>query len=189
MNRIPQSGELYRHFNNKLYQIITVAKHSETGERLVIYQALYGDYGVYARPLEMFIGEVDHAKYPEVTQKHRFERIEREAADVEGKTTIDDAVPASQDMSAENIKAENARTENTGEMQIEPKLMEFLDANDFEKKYSILLSMRDCITDKMINNMAVVLDVVIPEGDLDDRYEQLKICVRTRQRFESMRLR
>ena len=169
--RIPVSGEIYRHFKNKLYQIVTIATHSETGEKLVIYQALYGDFGVYARPLSMFTSEVDREKYPEVTQKYRFELVEREKKEDVTGTQQNKSVPSDT------------------EEQVEPKLMEFLDADSFEEKYDILTSMRDIITDKMINNMAVVLDVVIPEGDLDDRYEQLKQCIRTRQRFESTRLR
>ena len=67
---------LYKHFKNKYYIVEDVAYHSETEEEYVVYRRLYGDKSLWIREKSTFLSEVDHEKYPEVTQKFRFELVE-----------------------------------------------------------------------------------------------------------------
>ena len=83
MNReIPKPGEIWHHFKGKNYKILAVGHHSETGEKMVVYRWYtlttdLSDLEPCIRPLDMFMSEVDHEKYPDVKQKYRFEKVER----------------------------------------------------------------------------------------------------------------
>lgn len=139
MRENPRPGEFYRHFKNKLYQIIAVATHSESKEQLVIYQALYGDFGVYARPLDMFLSEVDREKYPDVEQKYRFEKLENISETSKKITDINSEI---------NIETSGDEQKNF--------FIDFLDADDYYTKKKILLANKENITDKQLD---VIFDI------------------------------
>ena len=185
---IPRAGEFYMHFKGKLYQIITVASHTETEEELVIYQALYGTYKTYARPLEMFLSEVDHKKYPKAEQKYRFRKVElcENAGDHVGvKIAAEqkaDAKPAYEETS-ENVQKITQEEEEAQENNIEP-LLKFLDASDLNERLNILVQYKDQITETMLESMGMAMDCVLTGKTLEEQYYELDKVIRTKLQYE-----
>ena len=188
MSFIPRPREIYKHFKGNLYQVTAVAEHTETGELLVIYQALYGDFRTYARPLEMFTGRVDCEKYPDVTQEFRFELQGPEA---ERQREESEPVPrgAASRKKAGSSESSWASEPTEGELTLDPMVLEFLDANSYEQRLNILTALHHRITNDMINTMAVACDIEVGTGDVEERYEALKTCLVKLERYEGNRLR
>ena len=216
MERTPRPNEIYQHFKGNLYRVVTLAKHADTGQMLVIYQALYGSFEVFARPLADFTGKVDREKYPDAAAEYRFTLLPQivgqvsEAERAEMRQEPDTAQP--QSSGAENPEAGNRRQtepdrtlvqERTAptksadiqpqdeqeEPALDPMLLAFLDADTYEEKLAIFTDMRGRVTDDMLTTMAVSMDIDLKEGELMDRYEELKNCIIMREKYECNRLR
>ena len=174
---IPKSNEIYRHFKGNLYKIISIAIHSETEEQMVVYQGLYGDFPVYCRPLSMFVSKVDRDKYPDVSQEYRFEKVEN-------LVSADTCVNIVTGKDIKGLGGNCLQKETEESVDIDPLILEFLDAKTVLDKKNILAALHHRITDEMINTLAVAMDVVIEEGEVEERYRQLKTCLDTIERYE-----
>ena len=197
MQQLPKANEIYRHFKGNLYRVITIATHTETREKLVIYQALYGDFGIYARELSMFMSRVDRQKYPDAPQEYRFELVPEiigqqvpqqrstEMAVAETNVVLETKPQSQAECMA---KAAESETENE-EAALDSRLLAFLDADTYREKLNLLVSMRESLTDDMVNTMAVSLDVEVNEGAIEERYDALKNCLLMLEKYECSRLR
>ncbi|MDD3185479.1 MAG: DUF1653 domain-containing protein [Anaerostipes sp.] len=157
--KIPRPGEFYRHRKGKLYQIITIACHSETMESLVIYQGLYDDYKTYARPLSMFLDEKDGEK--------RFKRVKlRQGSgdDFINETVVEEKKTPKQDI-----------------------LLEFLDAQGIQEKYNVLCSREENISEAALDSIGISMDFVLNSNDREGKIEELKEFLETKIKYESGR--
>ncbi len=223
MSRIPRPYEVYKHFKGNQYQIIAVAEHSETGETLVIYQALYGAFQIYARELSNFMSPVDHIKYPEVAQEQRFELQtggqfgQEERTELQNivwqdasqgiasqdnvaqgvlqgnlsQDSVAQGVPqgnASQDSVIQDVPKRDAPRDDT-ELNLDPLVIEFLDADSYEQRLNILAGLHHRITDEMITTMAISCDIEVEDGPTEQRYEELRTCLLTLEKYECNRVR
>ncbi len=198
----PAPYERYRHFKGGIYQIIAIATDSETRNEMVVYQALYGDYGFFVRELSMFMSPVDKNKYPDVKQADRFELItENDNKPEQVSDTTDDHVV--KPFSAFQVRPDNhAQTEaptnnsmdrtieeEAAELNMNPLVIAFLDSDSVDDRIKILGNLHNDITDDMIDVMAMAIDTSVGPGDVETRYEDLKSCLHTIAKYETNRLR
>ena len=162
MRSIPKPGEIYRHFKGNIYKVITLAMHTETEEMMVVYGPEDGKGGAYVRPLDMFLGEVDHEKYPEVTDRYRFTLLEED---------------------------DEAAIESAAQRGLNPLLTAFLDAQTYEDKLGKLIAMRGKVNVDVLDYVAMSLDVSAPAEDPDEKYEQILAKLKALERYECSRLR
>ena len=194
MNRIPQPGTFYRHFKNKLYQVIAVATHSETGEKMVVYQALYGDYQVYVRPLEMFISPVDRKKYPDAVQEYRFEQVFPGQMDKLEKNGNEPAAENSEDRGYAAAVENNVEYDNKNQPEEEPMghewLERFLDADRLEDRLAVLKQMEGHVTQRELDCIFLSLDLQPETGKTKtEQMSALRRHIQLLRRYDGGRLR
>ena len=182
MRTLPVPGEFYRHFKNRLYQIVAIAYHSETREAMVVYQALYGEYKIWVRPLSMFMEEVDRVKYPEVQQKFRFEKV-----NLAGQSE------AAMDLAGGMIQSGTEAKDSCDEPRpMSPYLLEFLDAMDekhYNKMLEALAKLSGHATQKEIDDICLVLDMQTVGVSVEEQIADIRRHIHMLKKFDGERLR
>lgn len=213
---LPAAGQRYRHFKGNLYQIVGVARDSEDVDNLVVvYQALYGDYGLYVRPLDMFMSEVDHDKYPNATAKYRFERVDGTANSGENEransgeknlapVAKEDEKEEQSINNTENVIMHEIKKDVTSEVftspewevqenyegEVRPELIRFLDAETSKERLEVLRQIKSKMDEQLLTNLELSLDLMPDEREtMERRIDLIERNLENRMRFETSRLR
>ncbi|MFT3985572.1 MAG: DUF1653 domain-containing protein [Lachnospiraceae bacterium] len=177
MREEPKEFQVYKHFRGTDYQVLAIAKHTETNEKLVIYRALYDPQKVYARPVEMFMSEISCKLYPDSQRRYRFELV-----------TGDEKVPEIKAKVTEQ-QITQALYEDYDDSVIDPELEKFLDEKSYEKKLEMLIGLKKKADDEMLNTIAMSLDLEVTKTATDEKYKEILDCLKTLEKYECNRLR
>lgn len=189
----PKSGQIYKHFKGSLYQVDTIAVHTETSDKLVVYHSVEKPDRVFARPLDMFMSEVDRFRYPLIKAKYRFTLLVEETEaecdnkDNEGDKTETGNIQAGNENAQDEIKAPELSEELTPIMN--PILEKILDEKDYQKKIENFELLRNKCTDEILTTLAISLDIQLEGETIEDKYAQILKTLRMHERYESARLR
>ena len=169
---------------------MAIATHSETGEQMVVYQALYGNFGVYVRPLSMFMDEINLEQYPDAVQKERFQRMvfEQKADQFQSREESEGKEPNRRE---EPFMGEPSESElmETKEDHVNPMLIKFLDSEKLSEKLELLEQMRGKVGQREIDSISLVMDVQVPQGTVEKQLEDLIVSLKMQQRYDASRLR
>lgn len=166
----PVPGEFYRRDPDQLYQIITVAQDMDDGECKVVYQALSGEFPVYVEPLERFGRETNRVRPKKCRDvSSREETIESKR--------IQDGIAQPEEIDPDGLE----------EGTVNPRLLEFLDASTNQEKLDILQKIRREIDDKLMDDLAMSMDLTLSGKDVQQKYKELQNCLLTYIKYESAR--
>lgn len=187
----PVPGALYRHFKNKLYQVIAVAEHTETEEELVIYQALYGDFRVYARPLPMFLSPVDREKYPDAAQELRFQPVDRKTLGRENVQGGGEPQSGEESASAGEPRSGGESREERRIPGGEDFILRFFDEESIGGKLELLEREGGGLTERTLEIICGGMDIPVTVGDggAEDLLYVLRRYLQTQMRYEGDRFR
>ena len=210
----PVAGQIYKHFKGNLYKVLAVAVHTESEEKLVVYQSVDNPDRVFARPLEMFMSDIDRFRYPLIRAKYRFtlvsepeeetdEPLKTKAAESETHQPSEDTLAASIPSSEQEEETEPSKTEVTeeqsdddsavykdnGELVIDPYVEGVLDEKEFSKKIEFFEMLRGKCTEDMLTTIAISLDIQLQEGSIEDKYSQILRTLKMHEKYETSRLR
>lgn len=201
MQGLPKPGDILNRSTDKPYQVVAIATNAETGETMIVYQALFGDFTTYVGTPEAFMQVLSgqeliptlHSRQSEVKQKAVQQTVSNDkniSANI-NEGIISDPNNPKVNTPEDNISEEAGNNDNVDTIDgaVSSILLKFLDAESYHKKLEVISSNRKHLTDRLINDMAVALDCAVDDGPMEDRIRGLINCLQTMSRFENRRLR
>ena len=197
----PVAGQIYKHFKGNLYKVLAVAVHTESEEKLVVYQSVDNPDRVFARPLEMFMSDIDRFRYPLIRAKYRFTLVSEPEEETNGEETKEEETKEetlNEDTRGEDVKDEETEEQSdddsavykdNGELVIDPYVEGVLDEKEFSKKIEFFEMLRGKCTEDMLTTIAISLDIQLQEGSIEDKYSQILSTLKMHEKYETSRLR